>query len=276
MSIMQITIPPLPVVPAGIDLTSVYIGSAVAAVLCLALLLWGRTILGRIVLAISTAGAGYLLAGYYSTFIPLPSLATQISSAVILGIFAVVAARIVWALVVSAFFEAAAVAFIINHFMNADPTLAWPAFVQQTDFQAWAGELGRYCLVCLDVARQSNQTAILMITLPACLLPLMVGLIQPRIAAIFVTGLAGGIGLTGSLWFVAVLFRSTLWPADAMRFLIPAGVAIVLAIIGWVYQGNSEAAAIRAAAKAQEEARAKEDQKAKEDRVPGLREDKKK
>jgi hypothetical protein len=73
-----------------------------------------------------------------------------------------------------------------------------------------------------------------------------------------------------------VLFRNSLWPVDAVRFLIPAGVAIVLAIIGWVYQGNSEAAAIKAAAKAEEETKAKEAQKAKDGRVPGLREDKKK
>jgi hypothetical protein len=273
---MQPMIPPMPVAPGGVEATTLYVGIAVAAVLCVALLLWGRCIFGRIALALFAAGAGYLLANSYMEYIPLPQLAVQIASAVLLGIIAVVGARIVWALLGAAVFEVAAVAVIITHFMNTNPTLAWPAFVQQADFLAYLGELTRYALACLDVARQSNQTAILMVTIPACLLPLMICLIQPKVAAIFVTSLVGGVGLTSSFWFAAVLFRNSLWPVEAVRFLIPAGVAMVLTIIGWVYQGNGEAAAIRAAAKAEEEAKDKETQKKKEDRVPGLREDKKK
>ncbi len=268
---MQIPLPPIPVMPEGVEPGLIYGGIAATAILSIALLLWGRTILGRIVLTLAAMGGGYLLAGYFTEYIPVSPLTVQITTAVILGLIAVIGARILWALLGAAVFEAIAVALMVGYFIQNNPSLPWPAFTPAPDFAAYLAELGRYALGCLEVARGHNQTTLLMVTIPACLLPLMVGLVQPRIASIFVTSLAGAVGLTGSLWYAAVLWRSTLWPEEPMRLLIPAGVALVLAIIGWVFQGAAEAAAMAAARKADEEAKAKEAQKKKEDRVPGIK-----
>jgi hypothetical protein len=248
--------PPMPQFPPDVAPLIIYGSCAAAAVVALVLLLWGRT-LGRVVLALAAAGVGVLMGAPVAGLLDAPKMVMpcQVALGLTSCALALVLARVVWALVAAGIFEALATALIIWHYLGTmekgAPDFKLPA---GADAVAWLAALGKFSLDGFEAVREANFGTLMIITVPAGLLPLLISLIRPKGAAIFSSALLGGVLMTAALWLAAIQIRPSLWPEDWWRFLIPAGVAAVLAVIGWVYQTHGHLAALREAAKKREEA----------------------
>lgn len=268
---LDIPIPPIPQLPDSLTPYFWYVaGGAIA--LGVAMLLWGRHI-GRFVLMLAGAGVGYLYGGALAEMLKAPAIVGQIALAVTGGVVCLIAARLVWALLAGALLETVATILLIAHFLPQLAVRPAIALAENAAFGEWAAATGTYLWTCIDEIRKANFGTVMLIIVPAGLLPMMVALIKARAAVVFMTGLIGGLLATWALWLGAVHYRPEIWPTDWMRFLIPAGVALVLTIIGWVYQAHGEATK-------QEEKKESEESEEKKDEdkvyLPKIDKDKKK
>ncbi|MFB3892469.1 MAG: hypothetical protein ACE15C_10660 [Phycisphaerae bacterium] len=248
--------PPMPQMPQEVSGFILYGACAGAAVVALVLLLWGRT-LGRVVLALAAAGAGVMLGGPLAVLLKAPPMVGQVALGITACALGLVLARPIWALFAAGLFESLALALIVSHYLGVYEAKNVPEFKLPEDvntFVAWLAAFGTFSLEAFDKVREANLGTLMIITVPAGLLPLLIALMRPKTAAIFSSSILGGVLMTAALWLAAINVRPSLWPEDWWRFLIPTGVAVVLAIIGWVYQGHGELAAQREAAKKREEA----------------------
>lgn len=235
---------PLPPYPALT--TSLHCWLMVAAMLAggIALLLWGRVI-GRFVLAAAGIPMGIKLGVSLGAWAGGGTLAFQIGLAIAFPPLIFFFARAAWAHVSTAFAGGMAVMFIVNHYLPKLGDKKIIAFAPFNDLGSYAASMYHYCLSALELVWDHHSTAIIFILAPACLIPLIVSLIRPAVAAIFLTAVAGAMLVVGVLWSLAVQWRPVLWPDTWGRFLIPLAVMLVIAAIGWVYQGHGEITAAR-------------------------------
>ncbi len=259
--------PPPPNAVEAANQTLVYGVGGTVVVLSVILLLWGRTMVGRAVLALAAAALAYLYGGLLTASLNVPPTLAKISCAFTAALLCVVAARIIWPLVLTGMIEALAVVLVICSYMSQMPDKKWPVFPaadEVPDTLAWLAAMWDYIYAGFSLARELNVNTMILVMAPAALLPLIVGLIYPRVAAIIASGIAGGLALTGAFWFLAVQVRPNLWPSDWYRLLIPGGVAAVLTIIGWIYQGHAEALAYQKKKQKPDDARPPENKEKRE------------
>jgi hypothetical protein len=259
---IDIPVPPSPQMPEALAAYPLYVAGAVVLV-GIVMLLWGRRV-GRFFIMFVGAGVGYLAGEPLATMIGASPALGQVVLAISLAIVFFIAARLIWALVIGSLFEAIALGLLLWHFVPLLPAQQAPKFAAAGDFVAWATALAKFSWDSVEAVRQANFGTLMLVIVPAGLLPMMIALLKGRGSVIFMSGLLGGMIATAALWLAAVGIRSSIWPADWIRFLIPLGVALVLTIIGWVYQAHGELADIRARQKA---AKPEEEPKKDEDKV---------
>lgn len=241
---LSIPVPPPPQLSDQLSQTVQYACFGGGAVVGIVLLLWGRNV-GRIMLTLVGMGVGYLTGATIAGALGADPVLGQVMAAVTFGVICLLTARLIWALLTTMLFETLAIFLLMRHFMNDVAAKAAPTFGDAGSFPTWLAALGNYLWASFQILRETNMGTVLLVAVPVGLLPLMVTLLRPRLSVIFATALLGGAMLTTSLWLLAVRLRPGLWPEDWWRFLIPAGVVVVMAIIGWVYQGHGEVEAMR-------------------------------
>lgn len=255
---MTIPIPPLPQWPEALAGNALYFAAGGATLLGLVLLLWGRT-LGRTFLVLVGAGIGYLAGEPLANLLNAPPLLGQIAAGLTLAVIFLLAARLIWALSISSLFEAIATIALVLHFLPVLGDIKGIRFAAAASFVEWAASLYQFCFQGFVAVMQGRIGTVMLIVVPAGLLPLILALAKPRLGVIVLTGLLGGTLTTAALWALAVRIRPMLWPDTWLYFLIPAGVAMVMTLIGWIYQGSGELA--KAKAKAEEKKKADESAK---------------
>lgn len=237
---LDVPVPPMPQLPQALAAYFWYFAGAGVG-LGVAMLLWGRHI-GRFVLALAGAGVGYLFGASLAGLVQATPEVGQAALAITAAILCLIGARVVWAILTGALLEAIAVVLLIAHFLSQIQVRPSMEIPQTATLLEWASATGTYLWTCFDEIRKANFGTVMIVIVPAGLLPMMVALIKARPAVIFMTSLLGGVVATAALWMAAVMYRPTIWPTDWVRFLIPLGVTIALAVIGWVYQAHGELA----------------------------------
>lgn len=245
---LGIPFPPMPHLGGNVNI-ALSVCAGVAAIFG-ATLLWGR-VLGRFVLAIGMGGLAFLLADPLAARLNVEPEVAKVCVGAAVAILCFLLDRLMWAVAMAALLEIIVLATVVGQFLPHLSAESAPVFdaEQAATFAGWWTALCAYSANCFNAVRASNFSTLVLITIPVALLPAFIAFVRPRVITLIMTGLVGAAGLTGTLWVAAVQVRPRLWPTDWTRLLIPLGVMLVLAIIGWVYQGHSLALAIQAAEK---------------------------
>jgi len=253
--------------PPSLEGIAIYVITGGGVALGLLLLLWGRS-LHRIFLGLVGAGVGYLVGGMLAGMMNLNPLIGQAAIGLTLAVVFFIAARLIWALSIVALLETVASLVLVLLFISQVADAKNIQFGTPANFNEWVIALGQFTYNGALAVLHDKLTTAALIVVPVGLLPLVLALAKPRAAVIFATALLGGLLTVASIWTLAIHARENLWPQSWMYFLIPAGIAAVMTIIGWIYQGSSEIAAAKAKAEAEKKEEESADGKKKdEDKV---------
>lgn len=210
-------------------------------VLGVVLLLWGRTV-GRAVLGLACgAVAAFLAGGVIAAKFSFPLIPTQISVGISALVLGALLARGLWALLAGALLAAGALCGLWALVMSRSDVPVFPP--DAYTLEAWLRAVGAL-LGGMAQAMWDKQLLYLMLTgIPAALIAIIVCLLYPRAAVIAVTAILGGLLMTFGAGTFVVKLRSTLWESAADHPAVPGGVALLLALIGIVFQVRAEKAA---------------------------------
>ncbi|HAU37437.1 MAG TPA: hypothetical protein DCX07_06925 [Phycisphaerales bacterium] len=105
------------------------------------------------------------------------------------------------------------------------------------------GNLNDWAMSCWPFARDcfeklwATESATLLIALSVTSLAvLLVAILRPQLASIFLTSLLGGAAIAAGGTVIAGRIEAGLWPGEWSRWLIPASITGVLLIAGLTYQ----------------------------------------
>jgi len=225
-------IPPIDALPAW----QAGLAGAVCALAGGIVLLWGR-LLHRVLLMIAGAGLAYWLSPALADRTGLSPLAVKAAAILAAVILCLVLARLIWAYLAAAAAAAAAALIILPACMGETPGHPWPAFAEGAGcLPDWLAEAGRFLLAVLQTQWQTSHLWLLAAAGAAAVVPLLLFLLRPRLAAIFMTSLAGGSAVVGGLALLAGLVRPSAIHAAWQNGHILAGMVGVLLLGGMVFQ----------------------------------------
>jgi len=249
MDVSGIPAPPMPELSPAILWGSV-LGGIVAGAL---LLLWGRK-LGRGLLTLAGAGAGLVVAPWLAGMISLELLYVRIAAAVTAGLLALVTARLLWGLLLGGLFGAAAGVALMKHYAAEIAEGTRPTFQAAGEaFPDWWAGLCRFAEAYVTVVWRENGEVLLAGAGLACLVPVVVAMIRPRLACIVATSLLGGVLVAGAALLAAGRVRPELWPELWPRFYVPLAIAGGLLLFGLAFQYRGAVRAERGKARVEAE-----------------------
>ena len=230
---LNIPVPPQ-AVPADAIAVAIVAGGMIAGA---ALLLWGRK-LHRALLALAGAGVGWEVGCRLSGSIPVAWQITAVGAMLVAAVIGVFLARLLWALIAGALAGAVTYVVLLNSLLAKLPEKDVPAFGMPA-----GGNLNDWAMSCWPFARDcfeklwATESATLLIALSVTSLAvLLVAILRPQLASIFLTSLLGGAAIAAGGTVIAGRIEAGLWPGEWSRWLIPASITGVLLIAGLTYQ----------------------------------------
>lgn len=197
----------------------------------------------RVALLFAGAALGLVLGGKIASLAGLSPTGGRIIGAVILGLVGLIGARLVWAAL------AATLAFIaagwaVSHLATvADAAKEAPPGAPET-ILAWLE--AAWLQYKTAIGRWGERPiAVLMILLPATLVPLVIGLIRPRLARILMTVLLGAGCVMFGLLLGAGQISPAWWTAGMDHLGVLAAAMVVLMLAGLIVQYRCALAAER-------------------------------
>ncbi len=223
--------------PPAIDLSATVINGLAAGsvVLGAAMLLWGRP-LGRLFMTIFAALAGAAIGPLFVGLLPLRALSMRIVAAVVLGLVAMIAARLLWSLLAGAIFGGASLVLVIRHYVPELQKSGLTGFEVPADVGQYAAAGMKFLGdVIVNLWSYHGAALAMLCGLPAMIALLLV-LIRPRLGVIFLTCLLGASAMTAGL----MIFGWRVWPPVLGWWqghpYWPAIVGSLLMAAGMVYQ----------------------------------------
>lgn len=218
-------------------LEGMYLWASIAASLAIgAVMLTRGERIHRIALTLVGLAVGYVCGGYLAEKFAMTPIIGQTAGALTVGILALIGARIIWAVLAASMATAAGVCAIGSRYGSATDEASKAATSSApADMAQWASDLWDQVLGNLSQAWDDEKAMLLMILVPAATVPLLVGLLRPRLARIVMTSLLGAIGLA-----TGVLGVNADWWSWAMGRMEVLGVAVgLLVIVGMAIQYRS-------------------------------------
>jgi hypothetical protein len=241
-----------------------------AVVIGLLLMLWGRAF-GRAILGVAAAAAGVLLvAPLLAQVQAVKSLALDFNiiraaAGLLVGVAAMIGARLVWGAAGGAFFGLVVLALLLAFVWPPAQSTSAPAVtpatvrsaLEHTATTAPADTLATWSLdrvqsgwhAFITVWNDKAGIIVLALVLPVGL-PIFLGLIRPRLGVIFMTSLLGATLLMLGVLALAVKVHPTVWNAATSHLYVPAAVLVLGFAIAMAYQYRSAKAAAAKAQKA--------------------------
>lgn len=248
-----------PGLPGNYDTYVTLIGAGLA-VLGLLLLLWGRR-LGRILMALTGAGGGFLAGGPLAVLVGLPPLVGQIACASLLVVLGLVLAPRLWGLVFGGLFALAAG--VVVALVSPQPPAPLASFLQgqaantqQADLVDYLNRLGGHVKDALWVIWKAHARVLLPAIALVGILPAVLGVIKHRFATIFATCLIGVLLVAAGAYVIAAANVGDMQPYVLPMYnaiALGAG-AVVLLALGMTGQYVGAIKAERKKKAAQEEA----------------------
>ncbi len=243
-------IPP-PTYPSELTAPVAYLAGGAAVLVGLLMVLWGRK-LGRAFMVVIGAGGGFLLAPLLIARLNVPENAVRFVAVFALAILALVAARLVWALLAGAgglLIGAAGVCYRAGDLVLQHR----PVEFGPTDtFLQWLDSLGRYLGQWVQGLSQVLPPALYVFVGACVAVTFLLVLVWPRMGGVLMTALTGAVLAVAGGLLVSGRLSAELWTKAWTAPLVPAGVLGALALAGWIVQGRSEIKKARAA-KAEED-----------------------
>lgn len=227
-----ISIPPLPqltdLAAYGLAIGSLSVGAV--------MLIWGRH-MGRAFLCASGMAIGLALAGPIALQFGLNIVVVRLAGAAVLGLLALLAARIIWALLAGAMFGAIAEMVVLAGQMRQMAPEQQPLFlpVDQT-LAAWMTEFGRFLLDGVAGLWAWNPSLVLVAIVPAAAVPLAVALSRDKLARIFMTSLIGAAGPVAGAILALGQVRASFWDSAAIHWYVPVSLIAVAMALGVAVQ----------------------------------------
>jgi len=231
-------------VPPELPAAAAWGGVAGGVVVAVVLVLWGR-IFGRLVLALVAAGVGLLIAPWLAGAISLELWIVQIAAGAAAGLIGLIAARFVWPLVIGAIFAATAAVVLVWHYLAqaGEKPKSFPAF---DTFGAYWTALWEYAKAHVADVWSGHAEVLLAVTALAAIVPIVVGLIRPRLATIFTTSLLGGTLLVAAIATGGMLIWPTYWTDHWSQYFVALGIVGGCLLVGLVFQYRGAILADRA------------------------------
>jgi hypothetical protein len=237
--------------------------SVSALALGVVLLLWGR-VLSRPFLGLAGGVVGAVLSSSLAKQFNIHPLLAAALAVVVFGAIGAITDRLIWALAGGSMFAFVGVWILL---VTCLPLLAAkeqpPPPVNLSTFQIWAEGWWRFAMAGLVATWKDHSDKVLWTLCLSGGLPLATMLMLPRFGRIFMTSMAGTVGIVGGLLLVAARLRSSLWPADWAGYAVPGAVAVALMMFSMVFQYLGAAAE---AARAEGEKKEKKDKDAKSEK----------
>lgn len=217
--------------------------SAGAIVVGLAALLWGRVI-GRAMLMLAGAVGGFALSAHILPYAPNYPMLVKFGCTAGLAIVGLALARLIWAILGSSLFSGIACAALLGKpllklWKDVKPTFDSLAASGQMPTQEQVTTLSK----AADAATQNVTLMVWLSILFIGLIPLVVGLLRPRLMTIFMTALLGGMAITGGLLGALIRYKPSVWDAAWAYWPVPLGLTVVLMTVGMVFQYHGALAA---------------------------------
>jgi hypothetical protein len=198
------------------------------------LALWGRT-LGRIFLGLLAAAGGVAIGPAIAQRIGATTWVVQVSAAISFAILAAILARALWALLAAGIFAAGGLVVLAFRLGSALPKTAGPTSAPSDlagAYQEYFRQLGEY----FNSMWSNHSMSMMLVIGLAGGIPLVIGLIRPRLVAIFMTACIGGSMIAGGLWLAAYVLAEPLRPTLRSYSFIFGASAGGLAILSMVCQ----------------------------------------
>lgn len=240
--------PAIPFPPPAPNLSPAvaYAGAALAVMMGLVLLVWGR-LAHRGFLVLLAAGLGLLTGRWLAPVIGVRALLAELVVGVSFGLLAAALARAVWAVLIGALAAALAAAAVVIYYLSPG---GWAVPTSQAAI-AGLGTYGESVAAAVQQwvlsAWQAQGTVLTAATCAAGLVFLAVGMFLPRAVAVFMSCLVGALLLAAGLAVAAAQVRPEWWTAAWRHLrvwsLVAAGVVllgIVIQTVGAVRAGKRE------------------------------------
>ncbi|MGC9453680.1 MAG: hypothetical protein ACP5HU_02340 [Phycisphaerae bacterium] len=225
---VEIPLPPTPQLP----MLWAWIASAASLVVGAAVLLWGRH-LHRALLVLVAAGLGVLLAGPIAAHFGWNLVVLRVVLAVALGITALLAARVVWAVLAAGL----TVLVIGSIFLWSSVYRSGESFAAAEAPESaskWLTETARVCFDALNQTTAMPLAIAVAFTVGGAVLVIM--FIRPVAARILMTSVVAAVVLMGGLLLAALRVRESLWQTAWTHAYVPAAGTAALILVGWVWQ----------------------------------------
>lgn len=234
--------PPLPELSA----LGAVAASAAGILLSVMLVLWGRTV-GKIILTLLAAAGGTAGGAAVAEHFAFNIWAGRCAGAFAGGIIGYLLCALIWAVVVSlAALAGAAVLLIfstwremqqqIQDFQPAAPVEGTP-YLQALG--QYLGQAWQYARTLLEPAWRNHSYMVIALCGALWLIPLLVGLLRPRLMSIFASSLLGAVTMVA----ICAGLIAWIWPGfplkDAAAWYLALGASLVAFVWGitWQYRG---------------------------------------
>lgn len=228
---MQIPLPLLPEIESAYG----WLIGAGGLVVGAALLLWGSK-LSRLITAIAGAGGGLAVAQQVIDRSDMDPLAVRIGIACGCAIFGFILARLIWAILLATLAAGVAGVIVLWRYLPEVEQKAQPVFKSTINAQQWAAESVQYSQASGEAMLDFNFAALLLVMIPAFMLPLIMFLLLPRLGKILATAIAGGVAIIAGLVLAGSTARESLWPSEWQSWAIVGAIAGGLTLVGIVLQ----------------------------------------
>ncbi len=201
------------------------------------LLMWGR-LLHRAIVILIGSGTGLLLGGIVVARLNVDARLVYFALAAVGGLAGLVGARIFWALLAGCVFAVVPAAILLGEFLllgGGASTKVLDAIKDAQDLPAWLEAIGSAGFLCLKHFADKNPTALLVVGVPF-VIAILIAMLRPRLGAIFMTALLGGLALTAGAAIVTVKIRPSLWPTGWRYWQVPVAAAGFAALVGLIFQ----------------------------------------
>jgi len=224
---------PSPPHPQWADLVAVGAAGACLVVGMVALLAGWK--IARVLVCGLGVVAGLLLAAYFEL-----DLTFRLVAAVVAGLLGLVLDRLVWALLMGAVCGGVAAGVLLDRAWGAMSSEGRPVFqAWDAGLGGWFGGVGGFAMDGLAALYGGQAVLLLVVVGPAVVLPVVLGLLRPRLARIVMTSLSAGAAVACGPIIAATQFVPGCWDRVLALWYVPAGLAAMLAVAGLAIQYRS-------------------------------------
>lgn len=197
------------------------------------LLIWGDKY-HRAALAMVGAGAGVLLASMMAPHLEAIRPAGQIAIPIVLAILAVLGAQYVWAVAAAGLALAGSGCVLVCYFAQGQTcqTTTAPA----AGLANWAQATWTRAVSGMTEAWQSNGLVVALALFAAGAVPLIVGLLKPRLVTVAMTALVGATGAIFGVLLASAQITTSWWSAGMAHYSILAAAVGALTMLGMICQ----------------------------------------